>query len=262
MHTSGARDRAGLLRRIIRRIPFARGLVECLRVLRAAGPDLVAARLFLAVRPYTMVTEARLRNIYDVARAIEARRVAGAFVECGVWRGGSAAVMAAVAARARSGRKVWLFDSFEGLPEPTALDGSAAATYAGMRSGGKLRSIEQLVAPLDDVREVMRRVGVDERALAIRKGWFQDTLPLARGEIGPIALLRLDGDWYESTRVCLEQLYDQVAAGGAVVIDDYDYWEGCRRAVDEFLARQPSAIRLLPVREGGIFADGRYFFKP
>lgn len=209
-----------------------------------------------------MVSNARLRNVYDVARLLEDRRVLGAFVECGVWRGGSAAVMAAVTAKAGSGRSVWLLDSFEGLPEPTELDGGEATAYAGQRNSGKLQPIEQLVAPIDDVREVMRKVGIDERALVFRKGWFQDTLPQARGEIGPIALLRLDGDWYESTKVCLEQLYDLVAPGGAVVIDDYDYWEGCRRAVDEFLARQPSPVHLLPVRKHGLFADGRYFFKP
>lgn len=257
-----ARSRPGLLRRVIRSMPFARGVIERVRLLRVAGRDLFAARLFLLVRPYTMVSDARLRSVYDIARQLEAQQVPGAFVECGVWRGGSAAVMAAVAARARSGRTVWLFDSFEGLPEPTERDGSAAATYSGQRAGGDLRPIDKLVASPDDVGEVMRKVGVDARSVELRKGWFQDTLPGASREIGPIALLRLDGDWYESTMVCLEQLYDLVVPGGAIVIDDYDYWEGCRKAVDEFLARRSVVVRLLPVRTEGPSADGRYFYRP
>ena len=248
-----------VLRRFARRVPFVRPLYQGLLTARAAGPDPFAMKLFLTVRPYTMVTEDRIRNIYDLASDLEKRGVRGAFVECGVWRGGCAAVMAAVAKRARSGRLLWLFDSFEGLPEPTEKDGQMAAEYSGT-TRGELRPIERLVAPLDDVRTIMGRLGIDPATVVVRKGWFQDTLPAARSEIGPIALLRLDGDWYESTKVCLQNLYDEVVPGGHVVFDDYDYWEGCRRAVDEFLAERGIQTALQPVHRGG-FADGRYLTK-
>jgi len=231
-----------------------------LLALRAAGADLFALLLFFVARPYSMVTADRLRNVYDVARDVERRRVPGAFVECGVWRGGCAAIMAAVAQRAGSGRRIWLFDSFEGLPAPTAPDGTKAAEWAGAPGAAELGRADRLVASEQDVRDVLARAGVDRGPIEIRTGWFQSTLPAARAEIGPIALLRLDGDWYESTMTCLENLYDQVAPGGTVIVDDYDYWEGARRAVDEFLARRGERVTLRPVRKGA-FADGRYFTK-
>ncbi|HUP59862.1 MAG TPA: TylF/MycF/NovP-related O-methyltransferase [Thermoanaerobaculia bacterium] len=87
----------------------------------------------------------------------------------------------------------------------------------------------------------------------IRKGWFQDTLPSAKHEIGSIAVLRLDGDWYESTRVCLDNLYDLVAPGGYVIIDDYNYWEGCKRAVDEFLAARGLGVALVAVGDSAVW---------
>lgn len=249
-----------IVRRILRRVPYAGALYQVLRTARSAGADAFAIRLFLIVRPFTMVTDARIRNIYDLATDVERRRVQGAFVECGVWRGGCAAVMAAVAKRARSGRKLWVFDSFEGLPEPTEKDGQKAAEYSGTGAGGVLQPIGRVVATLDEVRRVMTKLAIDPAAVVVRRGWFQDTLPAARSEIGPIALLRLDADWYESTRVCLENLYDLVVPGGHVVIDDYDYWEGCRRAVDEFLAKRGLRAVLRPIHSGG-FSDGRYLTK-
>jgi hypothetical protein len=89
----------------------------------------------------------------------------------------------------------------------------------------------------------------------IRQGWFQETLPVAKHEIGPIAVLRLDGDWYDSTKVCLENLYDLVTVGGFVLIDDYGYWEGCRRAVDEFLASRKLEVALNAVDDSGVWFE-------
>ena len=110
--------------------------------------------LFKKIYPYTMVDAKRLSNIYDLAEQIEIDKIEGAFAECGVWRGGCAAIMGFVSKRAKSNRKVWLFDSFEGLPEPTAKDGETAREYAQKRSGGKLITINKCVGPLADVKEV------------------------------------------------------------------------------------------------------------
>jgi len=214
-------------------------------------------RLFLRVKPYTMSSVRRLDNVYQLANAVETAQLPGAFVECGVWNGGCGAVMAYVAKRANSGRVTWFFDSFEGLPEPVALDGTNAALYARSRTSGELKTIDQCVGSQERVEEVLfDRLRIDRAAVQIRKGWFQNTIPAAANEIGPIAILRLDGDWYESTKVCLENLFDNVVPNGYVIIDDYGFWEGCAKAVDEFLERRGLSVTLEPIDYAG-----RYFQK-
>jgi hypothetical protein len=209
-------------------------------------------RLYWRVLPYTMSSYERLNNAYELACAVERDGVPGALVECGVFKGGCAAVMGYVARRAGAGRALWLFDSFEGLPEPTAADGAEAAAYSRARASGKLDAVGRCVGPLADVRRILfETLRLDERRVLIRQGWFQQTLPAARAEIGPIALLRLDGDWYESTRCCLEQLYDAVVPGGYVILDDYYCWEGCRKAFDEFAAGRGLAVDLVRIDEAG-----------
>jgi hypothetical protein len=217
---------------------------------RLASGDRRKLELTRFVQPYTMVGFRRLMNAYDLVVEADRRGVEGAIVECGVFKGGSAAVVAMAAPR----RRVWLFDSFEGLPEPTVEDGAAALAYAGDRGSGALQPIDRCVGPLEVVEELFfERLGIDPSRVEIRKGWFQGTLPGASHEIGRIAVLRLDGDWYDSTKVCLEQLYDLVAAGGFVIIDDYGYWEGCRRAVDEFLASRGLEVELVPVDDSAVW---------
>ena len=194
-------------------------------------------KLFGAVRTSTMASYRRLSGIYDLCRRAEAEALPGAFVECGAWKGGAAGVMAAVARAAGRGRRTWVFDSFEGLPDPAEADGPGAKPWAG-RCAARLEDAERLL---------FGTLRLDRDRVVLRKGWFRDTLPAARAEIGPIALLRLDGDWYESTRVSLENLYDGVIPGGFVILDDYGFWEGFRRAVDEFLAGRKIAPEIVPV---------------
>ena len=216
------------------------------------------ARLIWTVQPYTMVGLPRLLNAFDLARRVESQGIKGAMVECGVFKGGCVGLMAKVSADARSGRKVWLFDSFEGLPEPTALDGTLAEEYAAREAAGKLVPIDRCVGLIETVEELLfEKLRLDRGNIVLRKGWFQETLPVAKTEVGEIALLRLDGDWYESTKVCLENLYDLVVQGGFVIIDDYGYWEGCRRATDEFLAGRGLTLPLERIDDTGVF-----FVKP
>jgi len=214
--------------------------------------------LFARVFPYTMAGYARLSNTYDLARSCEEKGLEGAFVECGVWRGGMAGVMAYVAEKAGSRRKIWLLDSFEGLPEPTVKDGARAVRYASHKDSGRLAGIGKCVGTLEVVENVLFSVlGLDQRCIVLDKGWFQLTLPKARERIGTIALLRLDADRYESTKVCLENLYDQVISRGYVIIDDYGHWEGCREAVDSFLSDRQIDVRMVETDETGM-----YFRKP
>jgi O-methyltransferase len=220
-------------------------------VRRAAGGDAKKLAAVKLVQPYTMVGFERLINAYDLVRRAEEQRLRGAIVECGVFKGGSAAVMTMASSPQR---KVWLFDSFEGLPEPTEEDGAMAIEYSGDRATGALAPIGQCVGPLDVVKELFfEKLHVPPSRIEIRQGWFQDTLPIAKQEIGPIAVLRLDGDWYDSTKVCLDNLYDLVISGGFVIIDDYGYWEGCRRAVDEFLAARKLDVALNVVDDSGVW---------
>ena len=231
--------------RFLKRVPFADFF------------NLSVISLVLKVQPNTMVSYQRLKNVYDLARAVERTGLNGAFVECGVWRGGCSAVMAHVAHLAGNGRKVWLFDSFEGLPEPTEIDGEMAREFAQGHTAGRLKSIQQNVGPLEDVKALFNRLHIAPENVVVQKGWFQDTLPVAKNEIGDIAILRLDGDWYESTMCCLDHLYDSVVPGGYVILDDYRFWEGCQIAADEFLRNREINVELQVIDEEGV-----YFQKP
>ena len=220
--------------------------------------DIERLRLFLKVCTHTMVSYHNLSCTYELARTAEQYKIEGCFVECGVWRGGSAAVMAYVAHKAGNNRKVHLFDSFEGLPEPTEKDGVEAGTYAENKVGGKLSSIGKCVGRYEDVIHLFFSIlSLRRENIIIHKGWFQETLPKMKDVIGPIAILRLDADWYESTKVCLDYLYDNVVNGGFVIIDDYNAWEGCKKAVDEFLTNRKSKVEMVKIDQSVI-----YFQKP
>ncbi len=203
-----------------------------------------AARSIRRVKDYTAVLPLRLGNLRRLAREIDRARVPGDIVECGVYNGGSAALMASVGVRSPLDRTIWLFDSFEGLPQPTERDGAEARTCGWWCHGD-----------LAKVRAVLDRMRIPESRCRIVKGWFHDTFPSA--EVGDIALLHIDADWYDSVRLCLERFYDSVRPGGYVVIDDYGHWEGCRRATDEFLKGRGIDVTLTRVDY-----TGRYFRKP
>jgi O-methyltransferase len=184
-----------------------------------------------AVASYTLLGVARLRSLWDLANSIVRDRIAGAFVECGCWNGGSGALLARVAMA--DGRTTWLFDSFEGLPTPSAIDATVAGEVGarGDFTGSEAR-----------VRSVLGLAGVPTAGVQIVKGWFKDTL--SEAQTGPIALLHVDVDLYDSTIDVLDALYDRVTPGGIVVFDDYAYWQGSKKAVDMFFAdRRPNIHR-------------------
>jgi hypothetical protein len=195
------------------------------------------------VAPYTMTTPAR---IFALARGVEyvaGRRLPGAIVECGVWRGGS--MMAAALTLLRLGitdRELYLFDTFEGMTEP----GEEDVKHTGERAADVMAQSSRdsnywAIAPLEQVREAVLGVGYPEERIHFVKGPVEETLP----EHAPdeIALLRLDTDWYGSTKHELEHLYPRLANGGVLILDDYGYWGGVRKAVDEYLAAND--LRLL-----------------
>ena len=217
------------------------------RVAGSADGRARAAAVFRAM-PYSLVGWKGLEATYDAVSLINRERIAGAIVECGVAQGGCAALMAATDARQGGGRQIVLCDSYEGLPDPTAEDfeDGRTGTHASVLERGSCLGTETQVAQL-----LFERFGIERSRVRMVKGWFQDTLPGLAREIGDIALLRIDADWYESVKCCLEALYDRVVAGGVVIIDDYGSCHGARRAVDEFLAVRGVRVALEHDGRGG-----------
>jgi len=160
-----------------------------------------------------------------LAGRIEFDKIPGDIVECGVYNGGTAAILAYFATNSTLERKIWLFDSFKGMPEVTEEDGQEASQYVG-----------DVIGSVENVHQVLNRVDVDMRHVEIVKGLFQETFRSV--SIPSIALLNIDADWYESVKLCLETFYDAVVPGGFISIDDYGYWPGCKQAVDEFFDKR------------------------
>ena len=164
------------------------------------------------------------------------RRVEGCVIECGVWRGGMAAGIAEVLGPKR---EYFLFDSFEGLPPATDLDGDAAKAW--QKNTESTIYYDNCRAEIDFAERAMRMSGVPNHKII--KGWFDKTIPEFVPPC-PIAVLRLDGDWYESTIIVLEALFKHLARDGVVIIDDYYTWDGCSRAVHDFLSHHKLPARV------------------
>ena len=195
----------------------------------AAQDSLLKLRLFRQVRHHTLASRQRLNTLMELGRAIDRNAVHGAIVECGVYRGGSAAILASAT---RQSRDIYLFDSFEGLPPPGEKDGALATQH--YREGW-------CAARPEDVAALFSRLGIPQSRVHIVKGWFADTLKSVT--VPEIALLHIDADWYDPVKLCLEFFYEAVRPGGFIVLDDYGRWEGSTRAADEFLeARELGAL--------------------
>jgi hypothetical protein len=185
----------------------------------------------------SMLPVARLDNLQKCIVDVIVNRVPGDLVETGVWRGGATIFMRAVLkVYGQADRIVWAADSFEGLPEPDPekypLESKA------FKSDAMTKYYNHFAVGLDEVKRNFEAYGMLDAQVRFLKGWFKDTLPSV--PIDKIAVLRLDGDYYESTRDALRSLYDKVSPGGYIIIDDFgeDHWTYCRRAVDEFRAER------------------------
>ena len=208
------------------------------------------------VRPYTMTSPDKLHALITATRYLSRHDVAGAVVECGVWRGGS---MHAVA-RTLNGfgdhsRDLYLFDTFEGMPPPTEKDVRMdGKTAQDLLAGSSKDKTIWAYATLEDVRAGFDTVPYPSERVHYVAGKVEDTIPSGAPE--SIALLRLDTDWYDSTRHELEHLYPRLVSGGILIIDDYGSWQGAKQATDEFL--EQTGARLLMLRAG----RGRIAVKP
>jgi hypothetical protein len=194
------------------------------------------------VGPLTTTPRDALIDLARLVRAVLRFNIPGAFVECGSWRGGAGFLMAELLRQAGvRDRKVWLFDSFEGLPPPQEVDGPSALEYAADHDSPEYR--DNLRASFDGVRRTASELGLAGYTECV-KGWFEETLPAYRERIGPITVLRIDGNWYASVRSCLETLGDQVVDEGFIIFHTYYTYDGCAKAAHEFLAERHLPYRI------------------
>ncbi|HTA29595.1 MAG TPA: TylF/MycF/NovP-related O-methyltransferase [Candidatus Cybelea sp.] len=208
------------------------------RRLKRELKDWSQRRRFLGIygllKEFTMIKP----RIYveNLALAERVRDLPGCVVECGVWRGGMSAGIGKVMGPQRD---YFLFDSFEGLPPAKEIDGKAAMDWQSDKDSPSY--YENCAAGTEFAEKAMALAGI--KSFHLKKGWFDKTLPGFKPPM-PIALLRLDGDWYDSTMVCLSHLFDFVTPGGLIVLDDYYTWDGCSRALHDFLSRRSAAERI------------------
>lgn len=214
--------------------------------LRTADPQ--AREICEQVAALTMTGPARVLALVDAVRHVVDRRIPGALAECGVWRGGSLlAVLLTLRSLGVEDREVHGYDTFEGMTEPTehdvsAIDGPALATWREAERDG-VRPWAELFDPEtfseQRVRETLRASGYPAARIHLHRGPVEQTLPAAAP--AELALLRLDTDWYASTRHELEHLWPRLAPGGVLIVDDVGHWDGARRAVQEHFAAHPPA---------------------
>jgi O-methyltransferase len=214
--------------------------------------DAAARAVIERVRPWTMTQPEKLFGLILATRYVVEHGIPGDIVECGVWRGGSMQAAAlTLLERGDSSRDLHLYDTYEGMPPPQDVDRrrdgkSAAELLASSSHDSNLWA----VATLEDVQAGMAAVGYPSERVHFHPGRVEDTIPAEAPD--SVAILRLDTDWYASTRHELEHLYHRLSPGGVLILDDYGYWEGARRATEEFLGESGAPLLLVPLHDGRI----------
>jgi O-methyltransferase len=216
-------------------------------------------RTFAAVTRYTMTGIERVQALVNASRYVVAANIQGAIVECGVWKGGSMmAVARTLLECGASDRELWLFDTFSGLTEPTNLDASAggltARSYldrARNLTGAELET-HLCIAAVETVRANLEATGYPAACLHFVVGDVLDTLP--EKALGSIAVLRLDTDWYESTRHELDHLFAKMSPGGVLICDDYNFWMGHRKAIDDYFADLGEPLLMCRIDSSAVIA--------
>lgn len=188
-------------------------------------------------KPYTMTSKQRLFSLYQAVRYIDKSNIEGDIVECGVWRGGSS-MMAALASTKNEGRKLYLYDTFEGMNEPTDND----VNMIGEAAEGTWQGRDKCEAEIEEVKKNMTLTNYPSQNIKYIAGMVEDTIPNTIPD--KIAILRLDTDWYESTYHELVHLYPKLVKGGVLIIDDYGHWQGAKKAVDQYFEENNIPILL------------------
>ena len=236
------RSLTGFVRNGLRRLGY--DIVRYRQLPRDLDPRIT--KIVREASEYTMTSVQRVAALCEAIGYIVENDIEGDIVECGVWRGGS--MLAAIRTLQMHGnaeRNIHLFDTFEGMTLPTEADvefnGKTAQELLNSSDPNDAESV-WCYAPIEGVRAVLTSTGYDAQKLKFVKGRVEDTLPAAAPD--RIALLRLDTDWYESTKHELEHLYPRLVPGGVLIIDDYGHWQGARRAVDEYIGRNRLGLLL------------------
>ena len=201
--------------------------------------DRVFQEIYATCRNFSLTSPSRMYALYQAVAYVARHDVPGAIVECGVWRGGSAMVAALTLKQLGvTDRDIYLYDTFEGMSEPTERD----LDFADTRAAELMPSYGWVRAGLDDVRANLRSTGYPADRLVFVKGKVEDTLPGTMPT--QVALLRLDTDWYESTYQELVHLYPRLERRGVLIVDDYGHWQGARQAVDRYFEEAGVAMLL------------------
>ncbi|GIU82442.1 MAG: hypothetical protein D6687_12035 [Acidobacteria bacterium] len=211
--------------------PLQENLRRSLRAMKDIVKQQIRKTRYRAIyRKYQNLTMVPYENFVPNLELCEKfKDVEGCVVECGVWRGGMSAAMAEILGPERN---YYLFDSFEGLPQAQEIDGREAIEWQSRKDAPNY--FDNCRAEIEFAQKAMALAKVPN--VNIVKGWFKDTLPKAEFK-EPIAILRLDCDWYESTMECMENLYPKVAKGGLIIMDDYYFWEGFSKAIHDYLSK-------------------------
>ena len=218
----------------------------------------IKMRIMQIVKPYTMVGRSGMYVTYESVYKAEKEELKGAIVECGVARGGSSAMMALVSEKYNGTRNFWLFDTFEGLPPPSEKDNHVEGIYESKDKRASIVSEGFCLGTIGEVEALLfNTLKLPREKFTLVKGLFQDTLIGQKDKIGDIAVLRLDGDWYDSTMCCLENLWDNVTPGGIVIMDDYASVPSCKQATHDFLDAKNIEVDFKLDDRGGCF-----FVKP
>jgi O-methyltransferase len=198
------------------------------------APEHVA--IYDSVRQYTMTTESRVYGLISAVEYLVRAGIPGDIVECGVWRGGSMmAALLTLRACGDTARHAWLYDTFTGMPDPSSEKDGAREKAMFQELKRPDGSSNWCRSELDEVKANLARSGYPAESIHFVPGMVEETIPHSIPE--RIALLRLDTDWYESTRHELEHLFPRLSPGGVMIVDDYGDWAGSRQAVDEYFAR-------------------------
>jgi hypothetical protein len=199
--------------------------------------DLVFRKIYTKCEKHTMTTKAAMYELYKAVEYIVNSKINGDFVECGVWKGGSAMLMALTLIELKeTERNIYLYDTFEGMSEPTKADHLLSDSSVHATAILKNKEIFRAISPLDEVKSNMYSTNYPSERICFVKGKVEDTIP---GTLpSEIALLRLDTDWYESTIHELIHLYPVLTKKGVLILDDYGYWAGHKKAVDEYFDKK------------------------
>ena len=209
------------------------------------------------VKPYTMTSEARISALCHATRYLVRNGIPGDIVECGVWRGGSMMAVALTLMREDEFRPLHLFDTFTGMPQPSEFDRTVREGLhaSEVQAAASLDADGWCSASLQEVISNVESTGYPTKNLHYVEGDVLETIPSKAPN--KIALLRLDTDWYNSTKHELNSLYQRLTPNGVLIIDDYGHWDGARRAVNEFFEERQINLLL-----SSIDYTGRIAIKP